>query len=240
MASMTFEEPIDFNEALARREVRAFLPTDMGHEELKSLGSELRERSLLLARVENAEFGNRVLELAKQVAQGKESNDVGRWKLRELLDRMDYKAPQGKEGTIQDLRSDVRLNLILRTQAQMAFGYAQWRIKQSQSYLEEYPAQELFRAFTRKEPRDWPTRWIEAGGELFEGSGGYSQGRMIASVTSPVWEAISAFGLPYAPFDFNSGMDLRPVSRSEAVALGVVEPNQVIHPQLTKPIYLPT
>jgi len=37
--------------------------------------------------------------------------------------------------------------------------------------------------------------------------------------------------LPYAPFDFNSGMDLRPVSRAECVALGVMLPNRAIQPQ---------
>jgi hypothetical protein len=29
--------------------------------------------------------------------------------------------------------------------------------------------------------------------------------RMIARKDSPIWEALSRFGTPYPPFDFNSG-----------------------------------
>jgi hypothetical protein len=37
----------------------------------------------------------------------------------------------------------------------------------------------------------------------------------IAPKGDPIWTAISRFGLPYAPFDFNSGMILRPVRRDK-------------------------
>src|ERR1017187_4261655 len=138
----SFDRPIDFNEALLRREVRDFLPTDLSHEELKALGSAFRERSLMLARVSNAEFGNRVLDLSIQVAQGRESNNVARRKLKDLLAMQGYKAEAGEEGTIKDLKSNQRLNLILRIQSQMTFGYAQWRQAQTASVLKMFPAQE--------------------------------------------------------------------------------------------------
>jgi hypothetical protein len=46
---------------------------------------------------------------------------------------------------------------------------------------------------------------------------------MIARKDDPIWTAISAFGIPYAPFDFNSGMDLMDVDHDEAVELGVID-----------------
>lgn len=49
----------------------------------------------------------------------------------------------------------------------------------------------------------------------------YPDGRMIAGVADRIWTNISVFGIPHAPFDYNSGMDVRPVSRAECKALGV-------------------
>jgi hypothetical protein len=87
--------------------------------------------------------------------------------------------------------------------------------------LDAFPAQELFRAESRKEPRAWRPRWTQAGGHL-------TQGRMIALKDAPVWQAISAFGTPWPPFDYQSGMDLRDISRKEAQRLGLIAPAQTI------------
>jgi hypothetical protein len=45
---------------------------------------------------------------------------------------------------------------------------------------------------------------------------------MIARKDSPIWEALSRFGTPYPPFDFNSGMWTKDVSREEAVGFGIL------------------
>jgi hypothetical protein len=47
---------------------------------------------------------------------------------------------------------------------------------------------------------------------------------MIALKNDPIWTAISSFGLPYPPYDFNSGMWVRDVSREEAEDLGLIKP----------------
>jgi hypothetical protein len=219
-----FTEPVDFNEAMLRREVRAFIPTDLTHEQLKAVGSQVRERSLMMARVTNVEFGERVRGLTIDVAEGRMSSTMARRRLSDLLGEMGYMPEPGEEGTIKDLRSDARLNLIIRMQVQFAHGFGQWRMRQTTSELWANPCQELYRAYARKEPRDWLTRWQDAGGELYDG-------RMIAPVNAMIWTDISAFGLPYPPFDFNSGMDLKPVSREEAIDLGAFSEHQVVHPE---------
>ena len=43
-----------------------------------------------------------------------------------------------------------------------------------------------------------------------------AQGDMIAGVNNPIWARISRFGLPYPPFDFNSGMGVKLIPRKEA------------------------
>ena len=94
----------------------------------------------------------------------------------------------------------------------------------------EFPAQELIRLW---EPqggpqarRDWAQRWIDAGG-ISRG------GRMIAPKDSPIWThpALSRFGHPYPPFDYNSGMGLEDVARDEAEDLGVIPRGAKVQPQ---------
>ena len=62
----------------------------------------------------------------------------------------------------------------------------------------------------------WEKRWLDAGGSLF------GSRRMIAPKTDRIWTDISAFGHPWPPFDFNSGMGLRDVGRREAIRSGVI------------------
>ncbi|MGN1360349.1 MAG: hypothetical protein ACI4X9_07875 [Kiritimatiellia bacterium] len=49
---------------------------------------------------------------------------------------------------------------------------------------------------------------------------------MIALKGDPVWTRISAFGNPWPPFDFNSGMGIEDITRQEAIRLGVIAPDQ--------------
>jgi hypothetical protein len=64
---------------------------------------------------------------------------------------------------------------------------------------------------------------MQAGGQIFGG-------RMIALKSDPIWESISAFGTPYPPFDFNSGMWVRDVDRGEAISLGLLDEGEAAQP----------
>ncbi len=147
-----------------------------------------------------------------------------RLQLRELLDSLGYRPADGEEGRLTDLSSDARLNLILDTNVQMAQGYGHFAEGQDSAILDQWPAQELIRVRDSRVPRDWPTRWADAGGQFFGG-------RMIALKSDPIWTDISAFGLPYPPFDFNSGMDVQDVDRDEAMAIGLIDRDTEIAPQ---------
>lgn len=52
---------------------------------------------------------------------------------------------------------------------------------------------------------------------------------MIALKTSDVWEKLSVFGRPWAPFDFGSGMGCRDVERTECVKLGLIQPKEKLN-----------
>ena len=189
----------------------------------------LRERSFWTARNTNVQLAQEMKDRVTKILGGQPkgiNQATARAELKQLLAEMDYN-PGEKAGTIQDLSSDARLNLILRMNTQSAYGFGQFKQGNTPAVLDWWPAQELFRAEIRKEPRDWLQRWIAAGGQTFPGGDAeFSGQRMIALKTDPIWTAISEFDTPYPPFDYNSGMWVRDVDRATAEKLGLISPNE--------------
>jgi hypothetical protein len=221
---VNFRTPIPFAEALDSRQVRQILPTDFRTRLLSEIPAALRERAVFSAGVTNAEFLQRAEDGIGALVSGTSDRATQRAGLKKLLDDLGYQPVPEERDSLTDLSSDARLNLILDTNTEMAFGYGQWKQGQDPAILDLWPAQELVRIRTAKVPRDWPQRWAEAGGE-------FSGGRMIALKNDPIWMRISRFGLPYPPFDFNSGMDVQDIDRTEAVALGLIDRDTELLPQ---------
>lgn len=165
-----------------------------------------------------------------KVVEAEFNSNTARWMLKDLLARTNYKPIPGTEGTLRDLRTNEPLNLAVNTAVHLVFGHWQWKQQQVQSILDMWPAQEFYRAEWRENPRNWPERWKAAGGRFFPGKSSYPEGRMIALKDDAIWTTISAFGLPFCPFDFTSGMDVRDVGRNEALELGVLKVNHSIQP----------
>jgi len=217
---MIFASPLPFEEALESIELKAILPTEASTFELRRIAPEIRARAFFSARTTNAWYLGRMQSLVGELAAGGKfyGEDIlnpteVRARLKESLRSIGYnpEAAGVKPGSLKDLSSDARLNLIIDTQEKMSAGYGNWIQGQNEAILDQWPAQELYRAEGRKEPRDWVSRWRDAGGQFYGG------GRMIALKNDPIWIRVSAFGLPYPPFDFNSGMDIADVDRDEAV-----------------------
>lgn len=214
---------------------RGILLTTMSSEELSKIGADILERCMFSARTFYASHTQTIQDEVNKLVAGEIDVATVRQTLQDSLDSLGYRpATPEAVGTITDLRSDQRLNLIIKTNTEMAQGYGDWQ--QSQDSLDAYPAQELIRAESRDKQREWYDRWTAAGGQVFDGQpegqaieDGVS-GRMIALINDPIWEAISAFGLPYPPFDFNSGLDVRPVDRQEAQDLGLISPDETPAP----------
>ena len=85
-----------------------------------------------------------------------------------------------------------------------------------QPILDQWPAQEFFRAYPRAVHRDWISRWTKAGGHLYNG-------KMIALKDDPIWYALSDFQLPFPPVAPDSGMDVRDIDRGTAMKLGLID-----------------
>lgn len=223
---MNIRTHMPFAEALESRAIKAILPTDFRTKLLAEIPAQLRERAFFSAGVTNAEFLDRASSAIDDLVSGSVDRATKRAELKKVLDSLSYHPAPGEEGTLTDLSSDRRLNVILDTNLEMAEGYGSWAQGQDSAVLDQWPAQELIRVanFESEHKRDWASRWADAGGEFFGG-------RMIALKNDPIWIAISRFGTPYPPFDFNSGMDVDDVDRAEAMELGLIDESTELLPQ---------
>lgn len=183
--------------------------------EWNTVAPELRARAFFSSQVTEMRILHELKQGVLEAAKGAKSPSEFRRDIRALLDMIGYSAGDA-EGTVKDLRTKTRLDLILNINVQQARGYAQWREATSAGALAAFPAYELVRVRNRLRKRDWHSRWAAAGGKLFGG-------RMIALKTDPIWTRISVFGNPYPPFDYNSGMGIADVGRKECLALGVID-----------------
>lgn len=113
---------------------------------------------------------------------------------------------------ITDIRSETRLGLIYNTNLQMAYGYAQWKEGNTPMNLYLWPAQEFFRSVQVIEPRERHEKSI---------------GDIRLKTDHEYWAGyqndpeIGGFGVPWPPYGFNSGMNVRDVSRKKAEEAGL-------------------
>lgn len=218
---MLFSELTDFEVAVESSRVKALLPADLSSEELSRLSAEIKRAAEFSARVTNARFLQGVQNVMESILNPAQvvgvttglSPATARDELRRLADELGVDA----------IQSDARIDLIVNTQTDLAYGFGAFKQGNTATSREIYPCQELYRLGWRKVPRDWEERWDAAGGEFYGG-------RMVARKDDEIWQALGdgeggyedTLGNPYPPFAFNSGMWTTPVSRDEAVELGVI------------------
>ena len=237
---MIIDRPTPFKEAVDLIRGKGILPTTLGSADLAKLDEGIRRHSVFSAKTTVARYLDLIKQVTTQIVDPvQEAGEYmgsarGREVLRDFLQGIGYTPEAGSEGTLKDLSSDARIDLVVRTNTEMVQGFGQFQQAQNPVVLDAFPCQELYRVQGVETPRQsnagnqfsagsgyggyfWPNKWKGAGGSFYGG------GRMIARKDDPIWTEISRFGNPYPPFDYNSGMWVKPVSRKEAVALGVIE-----------------
>lgn len=194
--------------------------TGMTSAQWSGVRAEVKERALFSACVTDARFLEQVRRVCRDVTEGEITPERAKGRLAAWLESTGYEAEPGEEGTIKDLSSNARLQVIVDTNCKLAAGYGReaWQAERQRLY----PFNELYRAEQRKEPRDWPSRWRQAGGRM-------TRGRFIARFGDPIWTGISRFDHPYPIYDFNSGMWKRMLTARQAERLGVRVP-KVLRP----------
>lgn len=207
---------------------KALVGSKLDTREWSGVQAGLRDRAFFMAQVEDA----RILHAARQgvadmLESGKSQSEVRR-DIRRVLSDIGYDPDKGvqqgdpsRRGTIKDLLTERRLDVMIETNVGLARGYADHLRATTEGALRAFPAYELVRVKQRKRPRDWDARWKAAAQAV--GWEGVAKDGHIALKTSPIWAKLSAFESPHPPFDFNSGMGVDDVSRRECIRIGLID-----------------
>lgn len=179
----------------------------------------VRERAFFMAAVDRGDILAKFREQATAMAAGTVSLAQARETMRRYLDASGYD-PGDDAGTIKDLSTLLRRDVALTTNTGQAQGWAQRK-----QFLGDvtHPGLMLYRAQQRREKRNWVARCSQFAGRDDVVLTGDMDAPMIALSNSPVWAELSRFGTPYPPFDFNSGMWVKPVPYDDCVRYGLID-----------------
>lgn len=239
-------KPIPFNEAISFILEKDTLPSDEWNPDIwRGEEQDVSLRAFWSSRVENARFLDRAQAFLFDTLANTTEKVVGPdgverialrggdratfvRRMREFMIKEGMVAGEDEffevdQKDITDIRAENRLRLIYDTNIRQAYGYGQWKQGQTPAILRRFPAQRFVR--DRKVMMERPRH-------------SKSEGEVRLKSETAYWSdyqndpKIGGFGVPWAPFGFNSGMGLRDVTREEAIALGLDV--EVIKPDTTK------
>ena len=224
-----------FDEAVKRLAAKSPVRSTLSSADWAAVPLALRERAQFSARIDNLQVMQEIQDKLMQAVDLQRHPKAGGRSA--FMDRSKFIAEmrQVMTGAGLDLGYEgltnpaalKRLGLIYDFQLTDAHEYGRWKMGQDEALLEAWPCQEFLRVESRRKPREnWRVRWKIARGQLYKG-------RMIARKDDPVWlhPELNRFGRWWPPFDYNSGMGVRDVSREEAVELGVIGPDDRVAPK---------
>jgi hypothetical protein len=217
---------------------RGILPTWMGTAELAELEAGIKDRAVFSARTTHAVYLQDLHDRIKRYIENGYDGDQAklRLELKQIITELGYDPEKGfpgderlgippaRAGSLQDLSSDKRINLILDTQLELMAGKGQEQRGLSPEALDLFPAWELVRLKTARVPRDWFARWKQAGGRVLEDADGRK--RLVAHKLDEVWSVLGdsaifkdALSVSHPPFAFGSGMGWMEIEQDEYTAL---------------------
>jgi len=253
---MLLTSPTPLADALKLLNEKRLVPTALSSADLRDLAAEVKQVALFSARLTQMRPLQALAAGLEAMLEGRGNVADAKLLLAQIYEALGYDAetggfpqdapgtvPPALRGSLRDLASQKRMELTITTNYRMVANAAfVKRTTEDEQRRYQFPCFELVRISSRVTPRgftrrngalqikpgdDWPSRFVAAGGELFE------QGtRMIALKGSQVWTNLGAgaggypdtLGNPFAPFAFGSGFGLREVPRDEALLIGVMEP----------------
>ena len=243
---MLINDPMSMSQAARILAAKDLMPTELGTDDLRDLDAALRSQSLFSAQTTDQYllqlYRDRIGGILNpQPAAGQATTQFSpayvRQDIKQFLTEVGYEPAPEDAGTLKDLSSDARINLVVKTNTELAQGQGLWIANQNPVILDEWPAQELFRAEARHVPRDWIDRWrlaaAQTGAPIGSGWTITPDSRLIALKNHPIWNWIGssdlfpdALDVIWPPFAFNSGMWVRDVDRKETEAIGLLDKGQ--------------
>ena len=192
------------------------LPVALDSESWARVHAGIKRQAFFMAAVDDLRLCQVFREVTARMMEGKLSKVEARQLLNHALAKLNYE-PGDDFGTIKDLGTTKRQNLVLETNARMAASMAQ-RISMRGNIAR--PAKRLVREGTRRQERNWESRWRTAYAAV--GGEGACAGQMVALNESPIWAALSHKKTNALPLDFNSGMGWAYITLAEAKQLGLI------------------
>lgn len=237
-----FTQPLIPNADAALRiaRERSILPTALDTFGIReAFSQDVLQRSVFSASTTHARYLQSVEKQIEAVLAGRDPKHA-RTILKGMLTRWEYDPetgfpgdaelgiPPARPGSIRDLRSNARLDLIIDTQVKMLTGRAQQIAGSDAKAMHDFPAWELVRVEARRMPRDWRARWKQAGGSLVKDTNGRM--RMVALKDAEIWSLLGdpaffgdAIGISHPPFAFRSGMGWRAITRAQCIRMKLIK-----------------
>lgn len=232
---MQFVAPVPFAEALQKLGNRSVIGSQLTSEDWARVPVALRERAFFSSTIENVQFLQRSKDLIgdfltgarEEVAQpdgtkttmlktGNRAKFVEQAREFALAQGMGPLVPEDA-GTVKDIRSEQRLNLIFDTQTHAAHAFGAWKQGQNPAVLDEFPAQRFIRERDVKEPRDFHH---------------HHENEVHLKSNLAFWRGLNQdFGVPWGPWGWGCGHDVEDVDRAEAERLGLLAPGDPVAPQ---------
>lgn len=209
------------------------LPSSLRSEEMQKVFSkEVRDSAIFSAKTTSKNYLEFLKKILAEFAVGKKSLGEARTALTEKLSDMGLLESNADSGSAIDrmkrLGSKMRLDLVLKTNKQIAHSTAQKITAADPVQKMMFPAWELVRDEYRRVHRDWQKRWDMAASAVgYEGVARNASGRMIALKNSPIWAKLGSMfkdslDTSSPPFAFGSGMGWEVVDRDECLKLGLI------------------
>jgi hypothetical protein len=223
---MQFVKPMPFVEAVDKLGLRSPIGSTLSSSEWRDVPVALRERAFFSSRVESVRFLQRGRDSLADFLQGaRETLPTGEIALKtgsrqefvKQLQQFALEEGMGPldpkdAGTIKDITSQRRLELIFDTQTRQAQDFGYWKQGQDADVLNEFPAQRFIRVQDVETPRDWHVQFED-------------QVRLKSDVE--FWSTINRdFGVPWGPWGWGCGHDVEDVDRDEAERLGLIRPGE--------------
>lgn len=255
---MPFDTTSDFVEALTHFVAKRILPTTFDTASMRQVDASVRRQSFWSAQNNLAEIltteKEKILSILQPKQEAREGQEgtvtVGfnpasaRQAIKEHFAAIHYDPGEDLRGTILDLSSDQRINLVVDTNVKLAQGAGHFvQANASPDVVDLWPAWEFIRSEDRKEPRQWEGAnglWAQACRRAKDMRALECYGRtdrMCAVKSSETWIQISnpdftpgGIGEPYDPVAFGTGMGREEMSRDECEEIGLIEPGEQAEP----------
>ena len=149
---IALDEPMQFEEALKVLSDKGILPTSWGTADIRyEISKELRRRAIFSARTTKEEILEEIKAKAAAMVRGTTNLATGRAEVQDLYDALSYTpeggfpddepgfVPPADRGSLQDLSSSRRVDLVLVTNMRQVANYGFWQQGQSEFGLWAWP-----------------------------------------------------------------------------------------------------